>query len=319
MTALTSIAIRHFQSLTDVSLTLAPFTVIVGPSSSGKSAFVRALQTLTRNQRGSAFITQGKPGCSITATLPTATVSLIRSKSSSATDAYVLDRSPSDPSIIGTQRYTKLGGSTPPEVTQVLGQMADPAAVASQFDPPYLLTQSPAEAARTLAALTGSDIVLEAAREANRRRLEATATLRTKTIDHIAVQEELAAHQDHQAESEHLEAAEPHLIDALALLHQCAHLQTLLDGIDHDAFGVKLLRESLAELAPVPTLTELEVLHDTHRALALSIADVTSRAYATRDLRSTLDRLNSEIFIVTTRYDETLHALGVCPVCGSAT
>jgi energy-coupling factor transporter ATP-binding protein EcfA2 len=309
MVALSSIAVRHYQSLVDVSLTLGNFTVIVGPSSSGKSAFVRSLQTLTHNARGSAFITQGRAGCSIVATLPTGIVTLTRTKSSSASDAYIV-ATPYD-----QRRYTKLGGSTPPEVTQIFGQMADPSAIASQFDPPYLLTQSPAEAARTLAALTGSDVVLEGAREANRRRLEATATLRTRTQDRAKAEQELASHAQHQQQSAHLDSAEPHLTDAKALLHQCAALQGLLDHISADSTGIQIHREALASLPSIPDLAPLDTLSDSIRALRYSIANVTSRAYATRDLRSTLQGLEVEIDHASERYDETLHALGVCPTC----
>jgi energy-coupling factor transporter ATP-binding protein EcfA2 len=310
VTAIQQVSIRHFQSLVDVSLTLGNFTVIVGPSSSGKSAFVRALQTLTHNARGTAFITQGKPGCSITATLPTAIVTLTRSRSSSATDAYGVRTDEND-----QRRYTKLGGSTPPEVTSVFGQMADPSAIASQFDPPYLLTQSPAEAARTLAALTGSDVVLEGAREANRRRLEATATLRTRSSDKAKAEQELASHAQHASQSAHLDSAEPHLTDAKALLHQCAALQGLLDHISADSTGIQIHREALASLPSIPDLAPLDTLSDSIRALRYSIANVTSRAYSVRDLKSTLDGLEVEIDHASERYDETLHALGVCPTC----
>lgn len=42
-----SIRVQGFQSLYDVSLDLGGFTVIVGPSSSGKSAFIRSVKAVT--------------------------------------------------------------------------------------------------------------------------------------------------------------------------------------------------------------------------------------------------------------------------------
>src|SRR3972149_7677268 len=53
------VSVHGYQSLEDVDLELAPLTVIVGPSRSGKSALVRALRSAFFNATGAAFIRRG--------------------------------------------------------------------------------------------------------------------------------------------------------------------------------------------------------------------------------------------------------------------
>lgn len=320
MTAIRSISIRSFQSLTSLDLTLSPFTVIVGPSSSGKSAFVRALQTLAHNQRGTAFITQGKPGCSITATLPTGSVSLTRSKSSSASDAYIVSTgqgTETDP--ISSQRFTKLGGSTPPEVTAALGQIADPSAIAAQFDSPYLLTQSPAEAARTLAALTGSHLLLEGAREANRQRLDAASSLRATTQDQQDTARDLAQYPDHLAQQSALDRAEPAIAAARAAEDRLATLEGLIGSIDYRATGLRTLRQSLASLPKLPSADDLDaaqkVAYKISALHALRVA-ITQIASSIRNQRDAITVAEQQIARLDQQRTDLLHALGVCPTCG---
>ena len=131
---LDSIEIRNFQSLQKVDLELAPFTVIVGPSSSGKSAFVRALSTLVSNRRGTDFISHGTTTSVITARMPEGTTSLSRS-TIAAKNQYTLI-SPEGK----TENFTKLGGDIPEEVSRFMRIPAkDPVTLAQQFDKPFLL------------------------------------------------------------------------------------------------------------------------------------------------------------------------------------
>lgn len=177
-----TLRVHHFQSLHDVSLELKPFTVIVGASSSGKSALVRAIKTLVSNRRGTEWITHGQRIASITATTDQGTVTLTRSRSTASNDnAYTLTPA-NDPE--GLRTYTKLGGEVPEDVSRFLGiDPKSPTIFAGQFDKPYLLDDSTSEVARVLGSLTNVSVIFDGARESNRRKLQASATLKLRSQD----------------------------------------------------------------------------------------------------------------------------------------
>jgi len=60
-----SISCKNFQSLQDVEIELGKFTVIVGASSSGKSALIRAIEAIASNSLNSDNIMQGTKHASV--------------------------------------------------------------------------------------------------------------------------------------------------------------------------------------------------------------------------------------------------------------
>ena len=62
--------IKHFQSWKDAEFEFAPFSVIVGPSNSGKTAIVRAIEAALFNTSGDQYITRGKKLCNVFLSLP---------------------------------------------------------------------------------------------------------------------------------------------------------------------------------------------------------------------------------------------------------
>lgn len=271
------LTITGYQSLHDISLALAPFTVIVGPSSSGKSALVRALRTLTANQRGTAFITTGFKNAKITALIDDTAVTLRRSTGTKAEDnAYSLTTPD------GTDLFTKLNGEVPEEIRKALGLPNDPALTfAGQFDKPYLLDASPNEVARALASLTNVHVIFEASRNANRERLSSAATLRTRTTDlesiHLRAEEfKNLAHQ--RAKQEQAE-------ETLAAARQ---VTTRLDNLTSALSRLTLAHQTMDAThtmasTPVPSLESVERTH----------ADIGTLGAATYALTNALDVLES--------------------------
>lgn len=246
------IHVRNFQSLHDVSLELGPFTVIVGPSSSGKSALMRALRTLTSNRRGDEFISHGERTTSITARTDRGTVTLTRSKKTTD-NAYVV--TPDDPShpLAPQRTFTKLGGDTPPEVSRFLGIPAkDPINYAGQFDKPYLLDDSAGEVARTLGGLTNVNVIFEAARESNRRKLQDSATLRTRSADLADIKNRVPQYRSLKAQDAALTQAEAHIATARTLEKQIARLTDALSTLDAAERAVHTLTPLAQRTVPSP-------------------------------------------------------------------
>ncbi len=103
-----SITVENFQSIKRANINLGALTVIVGPSSSGKSAFLRSIKTLVSNARGTEFMTRGAGLTKVTAETDQVAVEFARGASGGA---YRLIQDGNE------EVYTKLGGGVPAAVT----------------------------------------------------------------------------------------------------------------------------------------------------------------------------------------------------------
>jgi len=182
--------IKGFQSLYDVALDLGQFTVIVGPSSSGKSALVRAIKGITSNVRGTGVVSHSKPGLSISVRTPEATVTL---EKGIGVNGYRIT-----PIGGGDERvWSKTAGTVPDAVSMVL--TTDPVKpgstwFAGQFDGPYLVGDPGSQIAGVLGNLSGVGIIRTAAREGARRSLESSAQVRAAAATVASVKEQIPAY-----------------------------------------------------------------------------------------------------------------------------
>lgn len=309
-----SIHVKNFQSLKDVEVELAPFTVIVGATDSGKSAFYRAISTLISNRRGAEFITYGEKRCTITAELEQGKLTLQRGKAT-ADNFYEIDD--------GTEKqlYTKLSGTVPEEVSNFLRIPAkDPINLASQFDKPYLLDTkeySSADAARILGALTNVNLVFEGARESNRRKGEASTKLKTRSADAEAVTEQLHGYDDLSAKAEAIDRAEAAVAHANKLEVAKNELGSLIEAI-------KSSNDTLYRLAPettveIPDISEIEALHAAKEALSALIAGIQAEEAKIPQYRAAADAEAVKLEELDSQYREILRKEGTCPVCGQTT
>lgn len=251
-----SISIKNFQSLVDVNLDLQPLTVIVGASSSGKSAFIRALRALAGNRRGTEFITHGERTASISAHLASrdplrsGTVTLTRSTQSTPNSYTLIPDDPKHPHYPKAE-FTKLGGDVPPAVAEFIGIPAEqiPLAIASQFDKPYLLDAPGAEVARTFGALTNADIILNGARESNRQKLTASQTLRTRAADLEAIKARVPEFQALKAQRSALDTAEALIEEARDLEKRVSRLAALTETVTIAEQAIPALAATVASIA----------------------------------------------------------------------
>lgn len=304
--SLTRVECRNFQSLKHVDLDLGVFTVIVGPSSSGKSALIRAFKALASNVRGSGVITRGQKDMAITARTETHTVTLERSERSGL---YRI----ADPD--GTHRlYTKLAGDVPEQVTAVLriDPVTDGQSVnfASQFDKPYLLDESGATVARVLGELTNVTTIFEAVRSANRIRTQAASTLKTRKNDLEQVTTRLA---DFQGLSDRLKALdEAEQLNARFLELSARHAR--LDA------AVRTLRaaEATIERAAVPEVPDAAPLNAAlNRCLDLQgkLRGLVAKKKQLDQFTKGAQHLWVQADMAQDELTATLKAAGICPTC----
>jgi len=302
------IDIRNFQSLQTVDLELAPFTVIVGPSSSGKSAFVRALSTLFSNRRGTDFIAHGTNTSVITATLPSGKVSLARSLTA-AKNKYTLIPTGGEP-----ESFTKLGGDIPSEVSDFIKiAPKDTVTLAQQFDKPFLLADSPPQAAQVLGSLTNVHVIFESAREANRQRLSSSQTLRTKQADLASIEVRLAEFDALEVRQDQLERAEESLKSAVLV-------QRSLEALGAHVSALRDTKTAIDDARPraeveIPSIEDLEASHSRLSEFDLLISELKSASSVAKSLKVQIeDEVKAEATLEE-NYSALLAELGTCPTC----
>lgn len=308
------VEIRNFQSLKHVSLELGPLTVIVGRSSSGKSALTRALRTLTSNQRGHAFITHGERTCTITATTERGTVTLKRGKGTDDNEYVVIPSSENEQK----RTYTKLGGAVPPEVSEFIGIAAkDPINYAGQFDRPYLLDDTAGDVARVLGALTNVSIIFEGARESNRRKLNQSSLLRTRVQDLDLLKDRVEFYRPLKQQLAALKVAEAAAERARELKRDAEKLEEAWETLSIASAAAKRAEKALE----IPIPDEKPILE---ARAALKRFDATMEEIRTSQLDAKaaiakLEILAEDAETLETEYTEALRALGTCPTCGQGT
>lgn len=172
--------IQDFQSLEDVKFELGTraggggVTTVVGPSSTGKSAIVRAIRLLYENS-------------SFPAVRAGASRAVIAAMAGDGSEVEV-SRGPSHSVYRVTdnegieEKFPKAGRSVPDEVAARLG-LAEGVHFASQFDPPYLLADTGSRVSQVIGAFTHAEEMQSAAREGNRRRLKASSEKQIRVQD----------------------------------------------------------------------------------------------------------------------------------------
>jgi DNA repair exonuclease SbcCD ATPase subunit len=300
---LTSISVRNFQSIKKADLELGNFTVIVGPSSSGKSAMIRAFRALANNVRGSGMITRGQKQMAITARTNTHVITLERTERSGSYRLAGAD---------GEMTFTKLAGEVPQHVADAL-RLDEGVNFAAQFDKPFLLDESGATVARQLAELTKVNLIFEAVRQANRIRSTAASTLKTRRGDLDAIRTKVAAYQDLPARLKLLAEAEGLDGSRRELAARIGRLNTAIRTL-------RITEQAVAktQLAPLPdtesfeaTVKRLQSLQERLNRLQAATGAVEALAKA---LLSAFDVAGGAEL----DFKMGLQQLGVCPTCGQA-
>lgn len=301
------ISIRGWQSLVSLDLDLARFTVIVGPSSSGKSALIRAFKAVASNVPGTGHITRGAKTAALTVRTAEHVITLEHNRGAwlyRLTDAE------------GEEEFTKLNRAVPEAVTRALRIAPVPSGgfsinFAGQFDPPYLLRESGAAVARVLGELTNVDRIFEAVREANRRKSGFASTLRTRQSDLVELTARAKDFADLPAQLRAMARAEKAAEQAAQLADRVARLKAATELL---ATAESVLARS-SVLPEVPTdsrVLDAQERLDGFRAL------VRDWASANNTLTTASREVDKWTQAETELHDElhqVLTSAGTCPTC----
>jgi exonuclease SbcC len=309
---ITDLIIEGYQALrNEAKLRLGMFTVITGPTGSGKSSVIRAARLVAFNARGTSYISQGSKKAVACIGSQNEGWAIAITRGSRGADSYRLARhyliEDREPKVT---EFTKLAGKVPDQVSEVIN--LSPLNFAGQWDSPFLLTASPGEIARVLGNLTQVTTIFKAAAEAQTRKKRLMADLKaTETeLDRLreeakrfttlqqrrdaaqAAEEALARLAGHQAQAQRLEAA-------MGRLSAAQHALDIF-VLPPEPPSLSMLEEKAGQIA------RLQGLIDAHENARMN------RDKAQEEKAGAI----IEVADAEQRHHQALVAAGQCPTCG---
>lgn len=313
---LTDLIIKDYQSLKDVTLKLAPFTVITGATGSGKSASRRAAELVAFNARGTSYIRQGTKSTTVGLGCEDEGWAVSITRGGRGSDSYkvaVLQPVPDGGDKFPMQReYTKLGGQVPPEVQGLLN--LQDINFAGQFDGPYLLTDvSGGDVARVLGKLTNVTLIFNAAREAKRRRGGIAADLKAAEAELARLQDQAQRFATLGVRLGALQEAE----EALERLRQAETRRDRLKELVDRLSAAQAFVSAVPKVAEVPDLTALEEAWSRKDRLSVLLAQLAVWLQQEQQAVDAVARWAGEAESLDREFHLKLAEAGTCPLCGS--
>lgn len=312
-----SIRLDNFQSHERTQLELGALTVIVGSSSSGKTAVLRALSTLVNNSRGTSYVRSGAKSAQVSASFEGSEPvddarTHVRVQRGPGMSIYELALPGSD-----AVRFTKCGTAVPEAVSAALDFGRDGLWLAGQFDTPFLLDVTGSQVARVLGQLTGVSLLFAAVRECNRRASAAKAELRSRRAE----LEEVAAAAERFRTLSARRAAGERAEEALVAAERLSARRDRLAGL------VAELQATSRRVAEVPVspvsdtvgsaLVRAEELAEQYRRLSELIASVRSVRLRVEENRTAALVAQQRESAAREEFRGLLASSEVCPLCGA--
>lgn len=304
---LASVSVRDFQSIPDAQVELGSFTVLVGPSSSGKSAFLRAVRACVRNTFSPANVRTGAKKSEVTLTFSDGVkVTIERGKSLSS---YTL----------GSESFTKSARSVPPEVEAALSFPllgGVDSTFSFQFDRPFLLAETGSVVGQVVGSLTNASLLASAVREANRRRQEAVITQRLREGDLVSLGARLETYRDLPQELSRVESLE-------ASLARVEELDGRREAIQRQVQSYRREEQS-SSAPPTPPVDLSEALSAVESQVALRssiirlLTDLRTEIRAVRTAKEAVEKSQKSVQESESAVADRLRAWGECPTCGQA-
>jgi DNA repair ATPase RecN len=309
-----SLHAEGYQSLRDVRIELGGLTVITGPTGSGKSALGRVLRLIANNARGTNYISHGMRTCKAGLAFhwnqdQPAAVGIERGGRGS--DLYRLSVTQLGEPY--TKEFTKLGGAVPEEISSILalGEI-NLGSADGQFERPFLLDATGGQAAKTLGQLTNVTLIFDAAREANRRRLELERDQKKADAEVARLTQEAQRFTGLRERISAVESAETALAALQGAQHQRARLSALLDTYD----AAQAQKDAVsATIRDVPDPSLLEGLVERRDQLAFLISQYELSFNAAAVAAGKVAAADDAEVAATEELGTTLQQAGVCPTC----
>lgn len=316
-----ALRITDFQSIGELDVECGPITVIYGESDTGKSAVVRALYALAFNSYPKGHVRDGAAESHISVTTEGDDELVIEATKGGGRNAYRLE-TPDGSELL----WDKVGTDVPAEIVEALGWRAVELDDGSrftpnfhlQFDPPFLLTDSPSRRAKVMGSLTNVATLFAAIKEANgwERRF------RTRAQAHKEIYEEAEPRIEMKAEKvERLQKDLDGLQNVISGAREKAATANKLTEMMLTALQISetvTVANSIIEMmnGSDPELERIEELIPRVQGLNAALENVEFVAANIENLNGILSELESEGLAVTNELDTFMAEHKLCPLCG---
>jgi exonuclease SbcC len=290
--SLSHLRLENFQCWEDLAVALDPrCTTFMGSTDRGKSAVLRALRWLCQNRpTGAAFIERGKTRCRVTLRVDGKRVSRHKGKRNVC--------------YVDTKKFVAFGNELPAEITALLN--VSDLNFQGQHDSPFLLSETPGEAARRLNRVVSLDLIDAALKRVATRVRRAGVVFdetRTRFREARRQRDRLAWVPDYLDKLRKIEklenAVSTHRVRATALAALLADVSNI-ERQRERAGGVILAAQKALRVAD-----QICARSDQIRTLSRVTCDL-------RDAGLTRQRLQTEAIEIQTQLEE----VHTCPACG---
>lgn len=252
MTLIETVELTNFQSHRHVILPMGDLTVFTGSSNSGKSAVLRALTALVRNDAVGDYITHGESFLKVKVTLDCGTsVEWVKGKNENSYRITWPDG--------GESYFQKVGADVPDEVKAVLklspivmegGQKAQ-VNIHEQLEAPFLIQDTPGHVAKVFGELTSASKLYTAVSEGIKKinRDKATKKVRKGDLDELETQ--LEGYQLLEQQIDLAENARAILNSAKSVEAQAKNATEISTEVGIIASQIYTAGERIAELQPI--------------------------------------------------------------------
>lgn len=307
----TTFVIQDFQSLEDVRFELGVrpsgggLTTVEGPSSTGKSAVVRAIRLLYENSSFPA-VRAGATRAVVSVTAEDGSVVEV-----SRGPSHSVYRHTSPEGI--EEKFPKAGRSVPDDIAQKLN-LAEGVHFASQFDPPYLLAESGSKVSSVIGAFTHAEEMQSAAREGNRRRLKSEQEKQIRIEDMKSVAQKLKELDPDRllVEREALEQTKVGLARAEDIASRMGSLTKALGDLEK----LDQAKENFAEVLSRPVPEDMLAQAMSLRSQIVSLAELLKAAMAVQNASLALAQAEESLAGAEADLKAVEAEIEVCPTCG---
>lgn len=226
------VVLENFQCHKKLEVECGNFTTLTGGSNGGKSAVLRAILGLVRNDSASDYVRVGQKNLTVTLCLSDGYT--VKWEKGTGTNRYTL----TSPDEAEERVFDKVGADVPDEVKEVLklgpvaikGSDKEYVNFHSQLAAPFLISATPGATAKLFGELTSASQLYTAVSEGNR---QARSTRSLKSTR----KEDLENATDRLSDFEGLEGTQEALDDAYKLFEQAREVDakvTRLQGLTED-------------------------------------------------------------------------------------
>lgn len=300
---LSRVKIRNWKSIVDLDLSLGKYTVIIGRSNKGKSAFIQAVRQVLLNSVGVQRIRKGATSAEID--LFFSDDERIHYKKSKSSSYLLINKN-------GSFSYEKMGRDVPPELSNIVrpwvveGMNPIVVQVKDQIGLPFILGESSAAKQSSLLDNIEGKVFKQAvtACESNLRKLR-----RGKNREEEEVKKW----------SENLEAMES-LLECVADLSEVRSKIRLVAfyRLQHYRFKLDVFKSGLNVVGGMLKGSLVKNLRDLNLE-CIGIASILNKANQAVEVEkiTKLESYEREIKLELEKIDLLLYASGYCPLCGS--